>query len=187
MLNNSYTEGNNLPEKWRIITVIKNKQNREYKLKSIGRVVITEPDGRYLLDVYPAYRNALIQLDRFSHVMVFWWADHMDDDEHRMILTTDLPYAPGERVGVFGCRSEYRPNPIAVTTLPVLGVDVDKGEVVLPWIDAFDGSPLLDLKPYIPTCDRIRDVQVAHWMADWPMWMEDAPAYFAKHETDFGE
>jgi tRNA-Thr(GGU) m(6)t(6)A37 methyltransferase TsaA len=161
--------------------------SKTFQLHPIGRVVMDESDGRCLLKIAPPYREALRQLDRFSHAMVFWWAHQMDNEDQRQILSTDLPYAPGEKVGVFACRAEYRPNPFAVTTLPVLAVDVEAGEVALPWIDAYDGSPLLDIKPYIPICDRIREVHVAPWMADWPMWMEDAPAYFAEHETNFGD
>ena len=158
-----------------------------YQLQPIGRITMNASQGCCSLAIDPPYRPALQQLDRFSHVMVFWWAHQMDSEKQRQVLTTDLPYAPGEQVGVFACRAEYRPNPIAVTTLAVLEVNVVGGQVILPWIDAYDGSPLLDLKPYIPICDRIRDVRVAPWMADWPMWMEDAPAYFAEHATDFGE
>ena len=165
----------------------KNNQGREFQLKAIGRVVMKESDSRCLLEIDTPYREALQQLDRFSHVMVFWWADQMDGEEQRQILTTELPYAPGESVGVFACRSEYRPNPIALTTLPLLGVDVDAGEVILPWIDAFDGSPVVDLKPYIPICERVRDVHVPPWIADWPLWMEDADEYFSENETDFGD
>jgi len=56
--------------------------------------------------------------------------------------------------------------------------------VVLPWIDTFDGTPVLDLKPYIPISDRIRDFKVAEWLADWPDWMEDAGEYIAQHEVE---
>jgi tRNA (Thr-GGU) A37 N-methylase len=102
-------------------------------------------------------------------------------------MTTELPYAPGIEAGVFACRSEYRPNPIAVTTTLALAVDVENGIVVLPWIDAYNGTPIIDLKPYIPISDRIRDYRVAEWLKDWPAWMEDAEDYFAEHEVDFGE
>jgi tRNA (Thr-GGU) A37 N-methylase len=111
----------------------------------------------------------------------------MDSAQFRNIMTTELPYAPGVEAGVFACRAEYRPNPIAVSLIPILQVDVEDGTVVLPWIDAYDGTPLLDLKPYIPISDRVRDFKVAEWLEDWPAWMEDAEAYFAVHETDFGE
>lgn len=46
--------------------------------------------------------------------------------------------------------------------------------------------PIIDLKPYIPISDRIRDYKVAEWLADWPEWMEDAAEYFAEQATDFG-
>lgn len=59
--------------------------------------------------------------------------------------------------------------------------------VILPWIDAFDGTPVIDLKPFIPSSDRVRDFRVAPWMAAWPEWMEDAGAYFVEHAVDFGD
>jgi len=158
-----------------------------YQLQPIGTVRASDETGSYCLQIDPPYRAGLKQLEQFSHVQVFWWADKMDTPQYRSIMTTELPYAPGVEAGVFACRSEYRPNPIAVTLMEMIEVDVENGIVVLPWIDAFDGTPILDLKPYIPISDRIRDFRVAAWLADWPEWMEDAAAYFAEHETDFGE
>jgi tRNA-Thr(GGU) m(6)t(6)A37 methyltransferase TsaA len=163
-----------------------NVHPQTFQLHSIGTVRVTDEEGSYHLQIDKPYRPALKQLDQFSHIMIFWWADQMDTPEFRGMMTTELPYAPGVEAGVFACRSEYRPNPIAVTTMMVLDVDEENGIVVLPWIDAFDGTPILDLKPYIPISDRIRDYKVADWLAEWPEWMEDAGAYFAEHETDFG-
>jgi tRNA-Thr(GGU) m(6)t(6)A37 methyltransferase TsaA len=160
---------------------------RTYQLQSIGTVRASDEEQRYILQIEEPYRAALKGLDQFSHVMILWWADKMDTEQYRQIMTTELPYAPGIEVGVFACRSEYRPNPIAITLVAIKSIDIEKGIVVLPWIDAFDGSPLLDLKPYIPISDRIRDFNVAAWLADWPEWMEDADAYFSEHVTDFGD
>lgn len=164
-----------------------NENSKTYQLHPIGWVSACDETGSYLLRIDEPYRPALKQLDQFSHILIFWWADQMDIEKYRSIMTCELPYAPGVEAGVFACRAEYRPNPIAVTTLPLLSVDVENGLVVLPWIDAFDGSPVLDIKPYIPISDRIRDFKVAPWLADWPEWMEDAAEYFAEHATDFGE
>ena len=164
-----------------------NENSKTYQLHPIGWVSACDETGSYLLQIDEPYRPALKQLDQFSHILIFWWADQMDIEKYRSIMTCELPYASGVEAGVFACRAEYRPNPIAVTTLPVLSVDVENGLVVLPWIDAFDGSPVLDIKPYIPISDRIRDFKVAPWLADWPEWMEDAAEYFAEHATDFGE
>lgn len=163
-----------------------NDRPKVYQLHPIGRVHVSDEEQRYILQIDEPYRAGLKQLDQFSHVMILWWADKMDTEQYREIMTTELPYAPGVEAGVFACRSEYRPNPIAVTLMAIISIDVENGIVVLPWIDAFDGSPVLDLKPYIPISDRIRDYKVAEWLVDWPEWMEDAGAYFAEHETDFG-
>jgi tRNA (Thr-GGU) A37 N-methylase len=86
-------------------------------------------------------------------------------------MQTELPYAPGTTAGVFACRPEYRPNPIAMTVCKVLAVDEGQGMVTLAKIDAFDGSPVLDLKGYIPVCDRVQKVCVPHWYDGWPEWM----------------
>lgn len=163
---------------------LKLENQPSFNVSPIG-YVSTDPAG-YRIEILEPYRAALKELRRFSHVMIFWWAHREDSPFRRAILTTDLPYAPGVSAGVFACRSPYRPNPIALTTMFMLDVDEHLGRIDLPWIDAEDGTPVLDLKPYIPISDRIRDVYVAEWMADWPAWMEDAGEFFAKHEIDLG-
>jgi tRNA-Thr(GGU) m(6)t(6)A37 methyltransferase TsaA len=155
-----------------------------YELHPIGYV--HAEGGSFHLEILEPYRPALKELVCFSHVMVFWWANQQDNPEQRAVTTTQLPYAPGVEAGVFACRAPYRPNPIALTTMFMLDVDIEHGIIHLPWIDAEDGTPLLDLKPYIPVSDRIRDVRVAEWFADWPQWMEDAGEFFAKNDVNLG-
>lgn len=155
-----------------------------YQLHPIGYV--RADSGSFCLEILEPYRPALKEMRRFSHVMILWWADQNDNSEQRAILTTELPYAPGVTAGVFACRSPYRPNPIALTTMFVLDVDEENGRVLLPWIDAQDGTPVLDIKPYIPISDRIRDVRVADWLAGWPEWMEEAGEFFARNAVDLG-
>jgi tRNA (Thr-GGU) A37 N-methylase len=53
-------------------------------------------------------------------------------------------------------------------------VDVEKGLIVVPWIDAEDGTPILDIKPYHPSTDRIREVKMPRWCQHWPQWYEDS-------------
>ncbi len=164
---------------------MQNTGTKNFSVRPIGFVDACDEEGRYQVKVLPEFREALTKLDQFSHVMIVWWADQHDNTEDRKVLLADLPYARGVKAGVFACRSEYRPNPIAITVMPILAVDEKEGVITLPWIDAFDGTPVLDLKPYMPVSDRIRDVKVAGWLKDWPLWMEDAGEYFATHETDF--
>lgn len=164
-----------------------NTEKMSFEIQPIGNVHADEKKGEFFLQIDEPFREALAQLDQFSHVMVFWWADQVDEPQYRKVLTAQLPYAKGVKAGVFACRSEYRPNPIALTTTMVLGVDPENGIVVVPWMDTLDGTPVVDLKPYIPCTDRIRDFRVASWMAEWPEWAEDAEEYFSQHAVDFGE
>mgnify|MGYP000420446467 CR=1 FL=1 len=71
---------------------------------------------------------------------MLWWADQSDTEQSRSLLQTRPFYAEEHLTGVFACRAEYRPNPIAVSVCKVLGVDHETGVVRLNDIDAYDGS-----------------------------------------------
>jgi tRNA-Thr(GGU) m(6)t(6)A37 methyltransferase TsaA len=146
------------------------------QLKPIGHVHATE-DG-FQLEIEPAYRSALEGLEGFSHVVVVWWCHLLDDEQYRSMTTCEQPYqgAPAT-LGIFATRSPARPNPIAITPVPVLGIDAERGMISIPFIDAEDGSPVLDLKPYHPATDRIREVQVPAWCRHWPQWYEDSATF----------
>lgn len=159
--------------------------SKTYQLEPIGHVRQGEMGA--VLEIDAPFRPALKELSQFGYVIVVWWADQVDTPEYRRMLQADLPYAPGVRAGVFACRSQYRPNPVALTTVFIIDVDENQGQVTLAWIDAEDGTPIIDLKPFIPLSDRPRDVRVASWLQDWPDYIEDASAYFATHAIDFGD
>jgi tRNA-Thr(GGU) m(6)t(6)A37 methyltransferase TsaA len=125
------------------------------------------------IEIGEPYRPALQQLEHFSHVMVFWWAHKHDNERSRGTLQTEPPYAQGHVTGVFATRAEYRPNPIAMTTCRLEGVDQATGIVRVTEIDALDGTPVVDLKAYFPVCDRVREARIPEWLSDWPEWMPD--------------
>ncbi|MFX1258138.1 MAG: TrmO family methyltransferase [Promethearchaeota archaeon] len=156
---------------------------KEFNLKPVGYVRIEgdDPmDSEYFVDILAPYRVALKELDKFSHVLIFWWADKNDNKESRNILEIKPPYGEeAPSTGVFATRAEYRLNPIAITTANIIKVDQKKGFVKIPYIDAFDGSPVIDLKAYFPICDRVRDVHIAPWLKDWPDWFEDGATWWA--------
>jgi tRNA-Thr(GGU) m(6)t(6)A37 methyltransferase TsaA len=127
---------------------------------------------RVHLEILQPYVPALKELDGFGHVQVFFWFSQFDDAHYRAITHCEPPYeAP--MLGMFACRSPVRPNPIGLTTAKLLGIDHDVGVVEIENIDAFDGTPVLDLKPYIPICDRVQSVQVPEWASEWPEWMPE--------------
>lgn len=159
-------------------------KEKEIKMKPIGYVRVEGDDpinADFYLDIHEQYRSALKALDKFSHVIVLWWAHENDTQEIREQHKWSTIPAYGENpkeTGIFATRAEYRPNPIAITTTSILSVDQKKGEVKVGGLDAFDGTPIVDLKAYFPICDRIRDCHIAPWLKDWPEWMEDGIAWW---------
>ena len=74
------------------------------------------------------------------------------------------PRCPDLRVGVLACRTPHRPNPIGLSLARIVRIDAAAGEVVLAGLDVVDGTPCLDLKPYLPSFEAIPDARVPHWV-----------------------
>lgn len=141
------------------------------QLNSIGTIRTSKGECR--LELKPEYAGALTALEGFSHIQVLWWFDRCDDAQSRATLTVQKPYAHGPALlGTFATRSPQRPNPIALSCAEVTQVDREAGTVRLGWIDAEDGSPLLDVKPYVPALDRVANPAVPAWCAHWPDSLE---------------
>lgn len=163
-----------------------NQQVSEQKLETfeiypIGYV--RRENGKTCLEILEPYVPALKELEHFSHVQVFWWFSAFQEDQYRQITQGEAPYeAPV--LGVFACRSPVRPNPIALTTAKILSVDHEQGVVEIAKIDAHDDTPLLDLKAYIPVCDRVQEVAVPPWCAEWPEWMPEDGLGLEEGEED---
>jgi tRNA (adenine37-N6)-methyltransferase len=107
------------------------------------------------LTILELYRPALTGLDRASHVIALGW--FADAARNRLI---QQPPHLAEQVGALALRSPDRPNPIALSIPRLLGVDISTGVVTLDALDWFDGTPLIDLKPYYPSVDIIPDASI---------------------------
>ena len=142
-----------------------------YEIFPVGH--IRRNDGRTTLEILELYVPALKELDKFSHVQVFWWFSEFDDEMYRGITQSEHSPYDAPVLGMFACRSPVRPNPIALTTAEILSIDPEAGVIEIVNIDAFDGTPVIDLKPYIPVCDRVESVRVGEWAADWPKWLPE--------------
>lgn len=143
----------------------------------IGKVYNNEK-GTFI-EVEKSYIPALQALDGFSHINVIWWFSDFDDEQSRSTLQTEQPYkgAP-EVMGIFSTRSPLRPNPIALTTVNIIDIDYEKGVIHIAFIDANDNTPVLDIKPYTPSLDRVERPSVPAWCSHWPKSSEES-AYFA--------
>jgi tRNA-Thr(GGU) m(6)t(6)A37 methyltransferase TsaA len=124
------------------------------------------------LHVFEEHRDCLRNLDGFGHAEVLWWFSECDDEELRRTKTVDPPFeAP--TLGVFASHAPTRPNPIALSTVAIRKVDLKKGVIEIGAIDAVDGSPLLDIKPYMPHYSRVESPTVPDWASQWPSWMPE--------------
>jgi tRNA-Thr(GGU) m(6)t(6)A37 methyltransferase TsaA len=136
-----------------------------YTLNPIGHVARTESTAKIVVD--PEFRQGLVHLNEFSHAIILWWIHERDNPGDRHRLLANPPRGKGtEPSGVFACRSPFRPNPIGHSVVGLVSVDTAQGLVVLDQIDARDGTPVLDIKPYLPSSDKVDDVEVAPWFAN---------------------
>ncbi|MNN86993.1 putative tRNA (adenine(37)-N6)-methyltransferase [compost metagenome] len=71
---------------------------------------------------------------------------------------------------MFATRSPVRPNPLGLTVARILSVDLDQGIVEVSGLDAYPGTPVLDIKAYFPSTDRVRQVRVPEWATSWGEW-----------------
>ncbi len=125
--------------------------------------MVKKPGEHTYLEIYPAYAPALKGLEGFSHLWVLYWFDKNDTPAQRQTLQVHPRRDPANPLtGVFACRSPERPNLIGFTACHIISV---KGNVVeVEKLDARDGSPIVDLKPYIPDGDAISEARTPDWL-----------------------
>jgi tRNA-Thr(GGU) m(6)t(6)A37 methyltransferase TsaA len=95
------------------------------------------------LELRPDLEPGLADIEGFSHLIVLWVFDRSEGCE----LRTRPPLDPDNEHGVFTTRSPFRPNPIALTVVELLGRDGPR--LLVRGVDMLDGTPILDIKPYL--------------------------------------
>lgn len=132
----------------------------DLKLEPIG--IINSPytdkknsprQGRYsnktsVITIYKKYMEGLEGFDKHSHYMIFYWQNHAERNKLKVV-----PHGRTDERGVFSTRAPVRPNPIGFCLVEI--VDVEDNRITVRWLDAWDGSPLLDIKPYWQEIDSI--------------------------------
>jgi tRNA-Thr(GGU) m(6)t(6)A37 methyltransferase TsaA len=103
-------------------------------------------DARIEIDA--PYRGGLEGLAPGMALVVLYWLDRGRRD-----LIRQAPRHRESPAGVFALRSPVRPNPIGLAVVRCTGLDLEAGLVAVDALDAYDGTPLLDLKPWLPTVD----------------------------------
>jgi tRNA-Thr(GGU) m(6)t(6)A37 methyltransferase TsaA len=111
---------------------------------------VAESEAVCRIELDPAFAPALDGLETASHVVVLYWLD----DAARDFLVQAPGHAP-RPLGTFALRSPNRPNPIGFAAVPLVGIE--DAVVTVRGLDCVDGTPLLDLKPYIARTDSHPD------------------------------
>ena len=108
-------------------------------------------EGEFIIEVDPAYEAGLNRLEEFSYIYVLYYLHRRSG---KISLETRPPWTD-QVVGLFASRSPHRPNPIG---LSVVRLERRQGNnLFVSGLDAFDGTPLLDLKPYLQELDSKAD------------------------------
>ena len=109
--------------------------------------IVRKDETRTFIEIYPEYTDGLLGIDQFSHTNIYYWFSENDNHEGRSLLQVHpCGNEANPLTGVFATHSPRRPNLIARTTCKILAVE--KNGVVVEDIDAFDGSPVIDIKSY---------------------------------------
>jgi tRNA (adenine37-N6)-methyltransferase len=154
-----------------------------FTLKAIGSVRVTE--NRCAIHLLKDFIPGLMHLDGFSHLHILWWAHLSDSEEAREKITAPNLFKKAPSVvGVFASRTPERPNPVMISTVKVEKLDRIKGIITVPFIDAENGTPVIDIKPCFPV-ERIKNCTTPSCYAHWPEWAEDAEHFNWKDEISF--
>lgn len=106
-----------------------------------------DPAPTCAVEVFDAYLPGLQGLEGFSHLVLLYWLDQVRAPQ--LVFT---PPFDAEPRGVFATRGPRRPNPIGLSVVALDGFD-GPGRLRVRFLDCVDGTPLLDIKPYLPTTD----------------------------------
>lgn len=135
---------------------------------------LSSVEARIELDADRIPREALRGLEQVSHLWVIGLFHALGEGPSFRPTVRPPRLGGAERLGVFATRSPHRPNPISLSVVELLGVD-DR-TLHVRGVDLLDGTPVLDLKPYLPWAERVADARCA--------WAETSPDPLAVRFAD---
>ncbi len=132
-----------------------------FYLKPIG--VVRKNGEKTNIEIFAEFADGLLGLEGFSHIYVLYWFHQNDTPENRKTLQVHPRKDPRNPLtGVFATHSPVRPNLIALSLCKI--VAVRENLVEIEEIDALDGSPVIDIKCFIPGSPGQPDVRVPDWV-----------------------
>ncbi len=134
----------------------------KFELYQIGTV--KKQESEILIRICEKYKDALVGLDGFSHIIVCYWFHKNDLPDQRQILQVHpRRQKHNPLTGVFATCSSVRPNLIAISISKI--ISVEDTVIRIDDIDAFDRTPVIDVKPYIPYMhSKTDEIKVPEWI-----------------------
>ena len=117
-----------------------------------------DPDAPGSVELFDEYAPGLLDIDAFSHVTLLYYF-HRAASEELLVK----PYLDDARHGVFATRHPRRPNHLGITTVRL--VERRGNVLAVAGVDMLDGTPLLDVKPYVSEFDLVRGPVRCGWLA----------------------
>ena len=132
-----------------------------FQVMPVGLVRKTEE--AIWIEIFEPFRDALLGLDGFSHIQVLFWFHENDTAERRKTLRVHPRKDKNNPLtGVFGTHSPRRPNLIGLTLCRIKSIQGRRIEI--DNIDAFDGTPVIDIKCYIPASVAKSEIHLPDWV-----------------------
>ena len=118
------------------------------------------PEAKGVIHLTPEVQPemSLHCLSQFSHLWVLW---HFSLNKNTRFHGKISPPRLGEKMGLFASRSPHRPNPIGLSVVKIIKVSSPK--IWIEGVDMVDGTPVLDIKPYMPAIEAISDAKIG-WL-----------------------
>lgn len=126
------------------------------------------------IELVPALHTAIVGMDAFSHIWIMFEFSGNTNKGKRvksaargkpfdgLKLLVEPPKARGRKVGVLSCRTPHRPNPIGLSLCRLVRVEPDR--VIVSGLDCLDGTPIIDIKPYLPQIESLSNAIVPEWI-----------------------
>ena len=152
----------------------------EYKPIGVIRSPFTEPKGMPIqppgaggmqgtVEVFDEYRSALKDLGGFSHIILLYHFHRSQGFSPHVV-----PFMDTQPRGLFSTRAPRRPNPIGLSVVQLNRIE--EGVLFIENVDILDGTPLLDIKPYVPEFETSSDIRTG--------WLEQVKHKVSHQEAD---
>jgi tRNA-Thr(GGU) m(6)t(6)A37 methyltransferase TsaA len=156
------------------------KNKIEYRPIGVIHTPFTKPEGMPIqpaggagvkgtVEIFEEYHPALQDLDGFSHIILLYHLNRSSGFKLRVV-----PFMDSELRGLFATRAPRRPNPIGLSVVEL--VTIEGGVLHIRNVDILDGTPLLDIKPYVPEFDAAVKMRTG--------WLEKARKTVSTRKSD---